>query len=51
MTQWQIAAATPRISEAYLLPVLEAMLRQFPFRIQGFHSGEEASTVDRWIKP
>jgi len=38
VTQWQVAAATPRISEAYLLPVLEAMLRQFPFRIVGFHS-------------
>ena len=24
-------------SEAHLLPVLEAMLHQFPFRIRGFH--------------
>ncbi len=31
VTQWQVAGSTPRISEAYLEPVLEAMLRQFPF--------------------
>src|SRR4051794_9349361 len=30
VTQWQIVAAVPRISEAYLKPVLEQMLRQFP---------------------
>src|SRR5208283_150555 len=38
VTQWQVAASTPRISEAYLEPVLENLLRQFPFRIQGFNS-------------
>ena len=38
VTQWQIVAATPQISELWLLPVLEAMLEQFPFLIRGFHS-------------
>lgn len=38
VTQWQIVAATPQISELWLLPVLEAMLEQFPFVIRGFHS-------------
>jgi hypothetical protein len=38
VTQWQVVGATAQISEAYLQPVLEAMLRQFPFRIRGFHS-------------
>ena len=38
VTQWQIVAATERISEAWLLPVLKTMLEQFPFRILGFHS-------------
>src|ERR1035438_5627736 len=36
--QWQVVGSTPRISEAYLEPVLEDMLRQFPFRIRGFHT-------------
>jgi hypothetical protein len=35
VTQWQIVAATERISEAWLLPVLKAMLEQFPFCILG----------------
>jgi hypothetical protein len=36
VTQWQVVVATPRISEAYLGPVLEAMLRQFPFVSRAF---------------
>jgi transposase InsO family protein len=36
-SQWQIVGATPHISEAWLKPVLESMLAQFPFRIRGFH--------------
>ena len=36
--QWQVVGATAQISEAWLLPVLEAMLEQFPFRLGGFHS-------------
>jgi hypothetical protein len=28
--------STPRISEAYLEPLLKAMMRQFPFRIKGY---------------
>ncbi len=33
VTQWQVVGAAPQISEAFLLPVLTAMLEQFPFRI------------------
>lgn len=47
--QWQIVGATPRISEAYLKPVLEAMLRQFPFRIQGFHTDNGSEFINRTI--
>lgn len=38
VTQWEVLAATPQISEAFLIPVLEAILAQFPFGIRGFHS-------------
>jgi hypothetical protein len=38
VTQWQVVGCVERISEQYLLPVLEAMLHQFPFKILGFHS-------------
>ena len=47
--QWQIVGATPRISEAYLKPVLEAMLRQFPFRIQGFHTHNGSEFINRTV--
>jgi transposase InsO family protein len=46
VTQWEVAAATPRISEAYLEPVLEAMLGQFPFRILGFHSDNGSEFIN-----
>lgn len=49
LTQWQIVAATPRISEAYLLPVLEAMLAQFPFRIRGFHSDNGSEFINTTV--
>lgn len=36
VTQWEIVAATPQISENWLIPVLERLREQFPFRIRGF---------------
>ena len=46
VTQWEIVAATPRISEAYLEPVLSAVLEQFPFRILGFHSDNGSEYIN-----
>jgi transposase InsO family protein len=46
VTQWEIVAATPQISESWLLPVLEAMLRQFPFVIRGFHSDNGSEFIN-----
>jgi len=37
VTQWQVVGCASKISEAYLLPVLKAVLAQFPFVILGFH--------------
>jgi transposase InsO family protein len=37
VTQWQAVGCANKISEAYLLPVLKAVLAQFPFVILGFH--------------
>ena len=37
VTQWQVVGCASQISEAYLRPVLEAVLRQFPFAVLGFH--------------
>lgn len=49
VTQWQVVGATPQISEAYLLPVLEAMLAQFPFRILGFHSDNGSEFINHTV--
>jgi transposase InsO family protein len=49
VTQWEVAGATPRISEAYLEPLLEAMMRQFPFRILGFHTDNGSEFINRMV--
>ena len=49
VTQWQIVAASERISEACLEPVLEAVLRQFPSRIRGFHSHNGSEFVNHTV--
>jgi len=46
VTQWQIVAATPQISELWLLPVLNAMLEQFPFAIRGFHTDNGSEFIN-----
>jgi transposase InsO family protein len=47
--QWQVLGSAPRISEAYLKPVLENMLRQFPFRIRGFHTDNGSEFINRTV--
>jgi transposase InsO family protein len=49
VTQWEIVSATERIGEAWLEPVLAAMIRQFPFRILGFHSDNGSEFINRIV--
>jgi transposase InsO family protein len=49
VTQWEVVGATAQISEAYLIPVLEAMLTQFPFRIRGFHSDNGSEFINHTV--
>src|ERR1022692_223280 len=49
VTQWQVIGCASRISEAYLQPVLEAILHQFPFRIQGFHSDNGSEYINHTV--
>jgi hypothetical protein len=46
VTQWEIVAATPQISEHWLIPVLEQLLQQFPFTIRGFHSDNGSEFIN-----
>ena len=49
VTQWEIMASVEKISEAYLVPVLESMLLQIPFIIRGFHSDNGSEFVNRIV--
>ena len=49
ITQWEIVASVERTSEAYLVPVLETMLVQFPFITRGFHSDNGSEFVNRIV--
>jgi len=49
VTQWEILGCAPRISEQHLLPVLEAMLHQFPFLILGFHADNGSEFVNHKV--
>src|SRR6476469_1778852 len=37
LTQWEIVATAPQISEHWLIPVLEQLLEQFPFTVRRIH--------------
>jgi hypothetical protein len=46
VTQWEVLGCVETISELHLIPVLEAMLHQFPFRIVGFHSDNGSEYIN-----
>ena len=50
VTQWQVVGATTQISEVWLIPVLDAMLEQFPFVIRGFHSDNGSEFINHTVK-
>ena len=49
ITQWEIVAAVPRISEAYLEPMLVMVLAQFPFVIHGFYSDNGSEFINQTV--
>jgi transposase len=50
VTQWEVVACVPQISEAWLLPALRSMLDQFPFRIRGFHSDNGSEFINHRVE-
>ena len=46
VTQFEAVATCERISEAYLIPVLEALLQSFPFVILGFHADNGSEFIN-----
>jgi transposase InsO family protein len=49
VTQWEIVGCVETISERHLLPVLEAMFHQFPFRILGFHCDNGSEFINHQV--
>lgn len=49
VTQWQLVATCEKISEAYLLPVIQELLAAFPFRIAGFHADNGSEFINHQV--
>ena len=49
VTQWEVVVSLERITEKHLEANLEGILRQFPFRIQGFHSDNGSEFVNKVV--
>jgi transposase InsO family protein len=49
VTQWQVVGCAGKISEQFLIPVLEAILHQFPFRILGFHADNGSEFINHTV--
>jgi transposase InsO family protein len=49
VTQYEAVATCERISEAFLIPVLEELLHSFPFVIRGFHSDNGSEYINRHV--
>lgn len=49
VTQFQVVISVEKISENYLIPVLELLLELFPFRIINFHSDNGSEYINRMV--
>ena len=49
ITQFEIVASVEKISERYLIPVLEQMLDAFPFVILSFHSDNGSEYINKQV--
>ena len=47
VTQFEVVCSVEKISEAYLMPVLEQLLDAFPFTLRGFHSDNGSEYINK----
>lgn len=50
VTQWQVVGCCQTISEAHVMPVLEAILHQFPFQVRGFHADNGSEFINHRVE-
>jgi len=48
-TQFQVVCTVEKISERYLIPILELMLDKFPFKIINFHSDNGSEYINQYV--
>ena len=49
VTQYQQLASVPRITEHYMVPVLEALVGAFPFRVLAFHADNGSEYINHRV--
>ncbi|MDO8668358.1 MAG: integrase [bacterium] len=49
VTQYELIATVEQITERYLKPVVEALLKLFPFAIFEFHADNGSEYINRWV--
>ena len=49
VTQWELVGCVERISEEFLLPLLETLISQFPFRVLEFHSDNGSEYINHRV--
>lgn len=49
VTQFEVVCSVEKISENYLVPVLEELLKTFPFKVINFHSDNGSEYINRIV--
>lgn len=49
VTQFEVVISVEKISEAYLIPALQALIEQFPFRVLSFHSDNGSEYINHQV--
>ena len=46
VTQFEVVLSVEKISESFLMPILEKLLSYFPFDVKGFHSDNGSEYIN-----
>ncbi|HBY56895.1 MAG TPA: integrase [Candidatus Atribacteria bacterium] len=49
VTQWEVIGATEKITEEYLLPLLEKLIASYPFQIINFHADNGSEYINQKV--
>ena len=49
VTQFEVVCTVEKISESYLIPILEHLLEAFPFQVRGFHSDNGSEYINKRV--